>query len=231
MFDAAVQRMEACESGDAYGYEMLARRRKTDGSVEAPGESMALWARSGDGLIDLDLQMARLIAPVISMLRPARLFVNVSWATLENEMAFDLWMTRVARLAGNGTTLVAEICELTALDDQRLVSRLRLLQHSRVEVALDDFGRGRALFDRIQAFEWDYCKVPLRGLASGQARELARERAGRAKSFRIVCEEVEHMEDMERIVQFFGPSVVDAAQGYALHRPELMATEESRQCA
>lgn len=225
MYEAAVQRMDACETGDVYGYEMLARRRKSDGGVEAPGESMALWAGSGDCLIDLDLQMAHRIAPLISALRPARFFVNVSWATLENETAFDLWMTRVAKLADNGTTLVAEICELTALDDQRLVSRLRLLQRSRVEVALDDFGRGRALFDRIRAFEWDYCKVPLRGLASDQARELVRESAGRAKSFRIVCEEVEHMEDLERIVHFFGPSVVDAAQGYALHRPELMATE------
>jgi EAL domain-containing protein (putative c-di-GMP-specific phosphodiesterase class I) len=146
-------------------------------------------------------------------------------------MAFDIWATQVAKLASYGTTLVAEICELTALDDQRLVSRLRLLQRSRVEVALDDFGRGRALFDRIQAFEWDYCKVALRGLASGQARDLARESARRAKAFRIVCEEVEHIEDMDRIARFFGPSVVEAAQGYALHRPEVIATEEGQRCA
>lgn len=231
VYEAAAQRMECCDTRQAYGYEMLARRRRHDGGVDAPGENMALWAKTGDCLIDLDLQMVRKIDPLISMLQPARLFVNVSWATLENEMAFDQWATRVARLAGQGTALIAEVCELTALDNTRLASRLRVLQRSGVGVALDDFGRGRALLERIRAFEWDYCKVPLRGISAGQAQELTRENAGRTKSFRIVCEEVEHLEDLERIARLFGPDVVDAAQGYALHRPELVAAKSDRRCA
>lgn len=232
VYDAAVQRMEGCETRHTYGYEMLARRRRRDGGFEAPGESMALWTRSADDLIDLDVHMTRNIEPLLAMLRPARLFVNVSWATLENEMAFDQWATRVAGLVGQGTALIAEVCELTALDNDLLASRLRVLQRSQVEVALDDFGRGRALLERVRAFEWDYCKVPLLGFSAGQAQELTRENAGRAKSFRIVCEEVEHLEDLELIARLFGQNVVDAAQGYALHRPEVVATQQdNKRCA
>ena len=228
-FELHGQRIEPLSVSDGrLRCEVLLRLREPDGTLVPPGLFMPAAERFHvAGRIDrwVVRSLFRWLERDPAANRFDMICVNLSGQSV-GDPAFRAFMLReIGSTRFDLGRLCFEITEtavITRLDEARML--VDALRTHRIKVALDDFGAGASWFSYLRSFPVDYIKIdgqftrdllhdPLTQVALRCFRKLAA-----SVGAETIVEAVEH--DLQRdalLALGFG-----LAQGYLLHRPELL---------
>ena len=212
-------------------YEVLLGVHDTDGRLRPPGRLIAAAERSGE-IATLDRWVVRnsidwLAAHRRRLGHIAGLAINLSGVTLSDEtlLAFILQHIEASGLAPG--RLMFEVTESAAIADMQVAQLvMRGLRDAGCKLALDDFGTGSASFAYLKQLPVDTVKID--GLF---VRELLDNESDRAMVQSI--NEIAHCLGRATVAEFAESAAiveelrrlgVDYAQGYAVARPEPLAT-------
>src|SRR3546814_3696309 len=96
----------------------------------------------------------------------------VSAATLDIRTFFSLFQSKLMALDPEvRNRLVIEIPESSDMRGAELVRRLRAIKSTGAKVAIDDFGQEHANQERLEAFDWDFCKIDLPAIQTTERSE------------------------------------------------------------
>lgn len=147
-----------------HGAEVLSRNSVKSSSFSLPKG----WSWS-----EVDFYMAQLLkentarAPITS-----NLFVNVSEETLADLPLFFKWLGSMAALR-NTKAFADIVIEITEdIKPKTLHARWAVLKDCGFKLAMDDFGLAYSDTERLQGYEWDYCKFDM-SVISNREIELA----------------------------------------------------------
>lgn len=166
--------------------------------------------------------------------RQIRLSINVSATTLESD-GFQQFVLGLPRQYGfQAKQIVIEITEAVAVQNlTRAVENLRELRRRGFEIALDDFGAGVASFGYLSELPVSMVKLDgrfVRDLGHDPAAEVVIGSLAKVAALRgLVCI-AEWVEDATVLPRLRALGV-HYAQGYAIHRPSLLATLEGAELA
>lgn len=173
----------------------------------------------------LDIEVLRLtLAYDVCNRSPGAVFVNISAPTLDSEAFFRLYQSKLMEVEpATIARLVIEIPETSSLVGKGLVNRLVALKHTGVRVAIDDFGQLHANQERLESFDWDFCKIDLPAIqvtANMNWMDVAIKHCN-ATNTHLIMEKIESEGDIAHLLQ---PVKRQAwFQGYCFSRPEVVA--------
>lgn len=143
-------------TGQVIGYEVLARW--TDGIfsfIPHHNKHRPDWAQADKEVVKSLIQSAAHMSELKD-----RFFINVGEETLANDANFDYWKDKLVDLLWLvNLPITLEIVE--DVKDVTLESRWSELEQLGVTLALDDFGRKNSTMDRLQRYEWSFCKIDI----------------------------------------------------------------------
>lgn len=180
----ALQPIRCVKTGKTVAAEALARWQQGQ-RVLTPAQVKGAvdWAA-------VDLQLVRCLQSAIDPLRGglARLFLNVSPATMACDTSFHAWLRAVLALdAAHPSLLVIEITE--CIPDRSLALRWPALHRAGLAIALDDFGDHFSSLERLISYPWGYCKFDARRQMS--TAEIAGFQHCQQAGIRVIAEKVE----------------------------------------
>lgn len=209
--------------GEIMGYEALSRIDMD--SCEFSVEEMFQYAEKYDCLWHLEyLCRKKAIKEVREKIGDKKLFLNVDPNIFKDER-FKQGMTKsyLKRYHISPDTIVFEISErtnITAVEPfQKAISHY---EKQNYEIAIDDFGKGYAGFNRIFFLQPKYVKLDISLIQDIDKDDM---RASLVEGFAKICKEngilliaegVETREELEKLVRLG----VDYAQGYYLGKPK-----------
>lgn len=222
-------RPELAQARPALHAEVLVRLREPDGRLVAPGaffpaaERFHLASRIDRRVLQLSLQaLGR--QPAASP--PWLLSVNLSGQSI-GDRHFCQEVLEMLERAGPSICrqLCLEITETAAIGSMSEAARFtsQVREHG-VQVALDDFGAGASSFGYLKHLTVDWLKIDgqfVRDLLDDPLDEAAVRSfvdVARVMGLATVAEFVDHPQVLQRL-QAMG---VSRAQGFLLHRPELL---------
>ncbi len=152
-------------------------------------------------------------------------FINLSGATLGDETFLHFVQEALSRNNIPSQSICFEVTETTAIAN--LSHALSFIQHVKslgCKVALDDFGTGLSSFSYLKTLAADYLKID-----GGFVRDMLEDpmddaivqainNIGHVAGLKTIAEFVENAAIQARLAQIG----VDYAQGYGIHRPELI---------
>lgn len=213
-------------------FEILLRLIDKDGRRVAPGEFFPAAERYGlMPAIDrwvikhllLNEQSSDLKKKIASM-QATHCAINLSGASL-NDDKFLAFLEDALRQSGLANVLCFEITETVAVTSFAQIREImQLFKRFGCRFALDDFGSGMSSFSYLKNLPVDYLKIDgslVRNIvtdAADFAMVEAFSRVGKALGIKTVGEFVE-TEDTLQGLRDIG---IDFAQGYAIHKPELL---------
>ncbi|MEL6183512.1 MAG: bifunctional diguanylate cyclase/phosphodiesterase [Myxococcota bacterium] len=157
-FGALYQPQVDIQTGDLVGVELLARWRPSEGRPAPIGSVVAELEKAGT-IAQLDRwafeRASRLLAELPAL---PRVSVNLSPVSLAN---IDFVSELEGLLPSRPGCLEVELTESPADPGgfERVVNGLHVLRRLGVRIALDDFGRGQASFERLLAVPADTIKI------------------------------------------------------------------------
>lgn len=114
--------------------------------------------------MDIDLAVAAQVLSISCTHRlPARLFINVSEATLLNEYVFESWINNIRELSQK-CRITIEITE--QIDDTLLGDRWSAMRNENIRLAVDDFNCEFSTYERLLSYPWDTCKFEVENSTS-----------------------------------------------------------------
>jgi diguanylate cyclase len=146
-------------TGELFGYEALARWKRTTGSVP-PGRFIPIARRAGV-LAALDASViSQAITAAVHWPASTDLNVNVSTELL-NDIAFPEWLQRtLVEHRFHASRLVVEVLESEMVEHMTTaIESLKQIRKMGVRVALDDFGVGYSSLSRLQTLPVDVIKI------------------------------------------------------------------------
>jgi EAL domain-containing protein (putative c-di-GMP-specific phosphodiesterase class I) len=203
-------------------YEVLLRLRDEAGQVVPPGAFLPSAERFGL-MPAIDRQVVRQALALLREQPDLRLFVNLSGASLADELLLDEIEARVVAASLAPERLAFEITETVAMDSPtRARHWMRRLRQAGCHFALDDFGIGFSSFAYLQQLPADYVKIDgsfvrdLDSNATNRALVQAITAVAHALGKETIAEWVEN-ESTATILRDLG---VEHGQGYLWGRPE-----------
>lgn len=162
--------------GERYGYELLARFRRTDGTLVLPGEAFAA-ARLRGRLYALD-RACRMAAVRRAAVLGTRAFINFLPTSIYSpEFCLRSTMQLAERLGADPSLLVFEVVETERVDDpEHLKSILAYYRERGFRTALDDTGAGFSDEGLLKQLAPNYMKLD-RGWAHGVAARADKQEA------------------------------------------------------
>lgn len=207
--------------GAAVATEVLARLQLGDTVLSPPrfmaGKSMASW-------FALDIEVLNMLEASTAQLHsPLPVFMNISVATLDIGTFFNMFQSKLMALDPEvRNRLVIEIPESSGMRGAELVRRLRAIKSTGAKVAIDDFGQEHANQERLEAFDWDFCKIDLPAIQTTENLNWvdAAIRHCYANKTHLIMEKVESSQDIDHLLH----PVRNTAwfQGYCFSRPEVV---------
>lgn len=219
----------AGNSGITQGSEVLLRLRDEDGALVAPGAFLPAAERYNlASAVDrwvVRTLLDHLARNTCHSRSPPVIFVNISGATLSDDGFFSFLRQELARTGVPPSRLCFEITETAAVANlSRAVSFIRGVRSDGCRFALDDFGAGLSSFSYLKTIPVDFLKID-----GGFVRDMIEDPMDRA-----IVEAITHIGQsvgLKTIAEFVESesilaSLVDVgvnwAQGFAIHRPELL---------
>jgi diguanylate cyclase (GGDEF)-like protein len=230
-FELHVQRIEPLAPGARPHHEFLLRLREGDGEIVLPGAFIPAAERY-NLMPALDRWVVRNALAHLAGLPRVRdggetYFINLSGATLGDDQ-FAAFFIEQARAHGLPFDAIGfEITETAAISS--LASALDFIARVKAlgcQVALDDFGAGLSSFSYLRAIPAHYLKIDGRFIRSMLEEPMdgaiveAVNRIGHVAGLRTIAEFVESEALRDRLIEIG----VDYAQGFAVHRPEPVAS-------
>lgn len=178
----ALQSIVNGTNGSVIGYEVLSRW--TDGVFSLSPHQVQKnidWSHADREVIKHLTKSARYMSQL-----EERFFINVSQETLSNDHRFEYWKDKLVDLLWLvNLPITLEIVE--GVEDDTLHSRWGDLEQLGVTLALDDFGKKNSTMDRLQRYEWSFCKIDIQDdVIAGEALEFCN-----ANSISVIAERVE----------------------------------------
>lgn len=227
------QRILDLSSQSTRGFEVLLRLVDEQGGIVAPGQFFPAAERYGlMPAIDrwvvnhllLDTQHVGLRAGLEDG-SVTRCSINLSGASLNDDRFLEFLEAALRRNPALCSALCFEITETVAVANYgRAREVIQTIKQFGCQFALDDFGSGMSSFGYLKNLPVDYLKIDgslVRQIDTNPT-DLAMldaiNRIGQVLGLQTVAEFVES----ERTLQLLGDIGIDFAQGYAIHRPELL---------
>ena len=178
-----------------------------------------------EGWHSLDLAVITMVAGIEEVRSsPVPIFVNVSPGTLENDEYMDSFCSHIEQqVSSRQSDLVIEIPELSSLSGQRLISKLRDIESAGAKLAIDDFGCAYAAQERLESYNWHYCKIDLGAVQQRTDLDWMEKaiRYSQSNAIQIIMEKIETFRDIEAL----SPVKKRAwFQGYCFSRPRTLDT-------
>ena len=162
--------------------------------------------------------------------RNMRLSINVTATTLESDGFQQLVLGLPRQYGFDASQITLEITEAVAVQNlTRAVANLRVLRQHGFEIALDDFGAGVASFGYLSELPVSIVKIDgrfIRDLGKDPAAEVVIRSLAQVAALRGIACIAEWVEDAALIPRLRELGV-HYAQGYAIHRPEPLASIEA----
>lgn len=206
-----------------YGYELLSRGIKEDGSIMPPYEMFKL-ARESDLLFNLDRQ-ARETA-IVSSAREGldkKLFINFLPTVIYNpEVCLRTTINLINKFNFKSENVIFEVVETEDIkDSNHLNSILDFYRNKGFKIALDDVGSGYSSLNNLSKFYPDYIKIDLEIIRNIDKNKLQQEifkalvAMAENTNIKVLAEGVETREELEFVVA----QGADLVQGYLFGRP------------
>lgn len=209
--------------------ELLLRFRDEDGRLISPGAFIPAAERYGL-MPMIDRWVITTALANFDRLHPAGAglslaTINVSGASIEDDSLADLILQLLQRYRIAPQRVCFEITETVAV--RNLMQVTRFIDRLRAEgcrVALDDFGAGTSSFGYLKSLPVDIIKIDgsfIRDLLTEpMSHSIVRAvtEIGHQRDMLVIAEWVTSQEIVEALVEIG----VDYAQGFGLHRPELV---------
>lgn len=214
--------------------EVLLRLRDDDGSLIPPTVFMPAAERFG---LMQSLDRAMIAALCMRLGREGEharggddaalpiYAVNVSAASINDPAFLDELLKRLTTHSVSASRVCFDISESVAvLHMERAVAFAAAVRALGCKIALDDFGSGLSSFAYMRQMTLDYVKIDgsrIRGMMSDQVDRVvieAIQRVGELLHVKTIAEFVEDTSTLDRL-RSMG---IDYAQGYAVHRPEIL---------
>lgn len=220
MIKPALQTIVNGNTGKVIGYEVLARW--TDGW---PNSSIILepskrqffkdWNQADKAVIEALTQSAEHMSKL-----EERFFINVSQETLENNEKYAYWKDKLMDLLWLvNLPITIEIVE--DVEDDTLLSRWGDLERLGVTLALDDFGKKNSTLDRLQRYEWSFCKIDIQdNVIKTEALEFCN-----SNSISIIAEKVESEKFSQKAFEYG----LDQHQGFLYGLPFFLREVETNE--
>jgi EAL domain-containing protein (putative c-di-GMP-specific phosphodiesterase class I) len=210
-----------CSDGVAVATEVLARLQFGDAVLTPPhfmaGKSAAAW-------FALDIEVLRMLRASSTLVNSSLVvFMNMSASTLDTSAYFHIFHAKMKDLSpAILNRLVIEIPESSSLRGDELVARLVAIKSAGAKVAIDDFGQAHANQERLETFDWDFCKIDLPAIQATENLDWLEMAIRHCKTTRtrLIMEKIESVHDIDHL---FHP-VKHAAwfQGYCFSRPVVV---------
>lgn len=224
-----ISRLGPAAAQDGTFIELLLRFRDEEGRLVAPGAFIPAAERYGL-MPMIDRWVITTALANIDRLHPTgadlRLVtINLSGASIEDESLADLILQLLQEHAINPQRVCFEITETVAVRNLMQVTRfIERLRAVGCRVALDDFGAGMSSFGYLKSLPVDIIKIDgtfIRDLLTDpMSHSIVRAVTdiGHQKNMLVIAEWVTSDEMAQSLVEIG----VDYAQGFGLHRPELV---------
>ena len=218
----AYQPIVHAKSRQLHHYECLLRLRRPCGQIMSAGDFIAQAERLG--LVHfLDRRALDLASDTLREQPSVTLAVNVSAATLTDEMARKGYMAAFKALGPDSHRLIIELTETAALDDPAVASQFSTeVRALGGRFAIDDFGAGFTSFQNLMAIEANEIKIDgafIQELSTTPHKQtFVRMMVDLAQTFSVktVAEYVETPQDAELLTRLG----VDYLQGYLFGAPD-----------
>ncbi|MEZ5581724.1 MAG: EAL domain-containing protein [Candidatus Competibacteraceae bacterium] len=210
-------------------YELLIRMIGTDGGHILPGaflpaaERYNMMAELDKWVIDHtfnQLQTHREFQASIDMLS-----INISGQSLTKETFLEFVRARLKKSGIDTRKICFEITETSAITNLNLANDFIAVLHDEgCRFALDDFGSGLSSFGYLKNLNVDFLKIDgmfVRDIATDPIdRTMVRSinEIGQALGIKTIAEFVEN-DEIKNLLREIG---VDYAQGYGIHKPQLL---------
>lgn len=214
--------------------EFLVRLKERDGKLILPGAFIPAAERY-NLMPKLDrwvlTQVFAHLAQQFAAHRPKAdsiYFINLSGATLGDETYLQFVRDALSRTGIPPQAICFEVTETAAIANlSNALSFIRNVKSLGCKVALDDFGTGLSSFSYLKTLTADYIKID-----GGFVRDMLHDpmdaaiveainNIGHVAGLKTIAEFVENAAIQARLTEIG----VDYAQGYGIHRPELIDTE------
>lgn len=206
-----------------YGYELLSRGVKSDGSIMPPFEMFKL-ARESDLLFNLDRQARETC--IISSAREQvdkKLFINFLPTVIYNpEVCLSSTIKLIEKFNFKPENITFEVVETEEISDtDHLNTILNFYRKKGFKIALDDIGSGYSSLNNLSKFYPDYIKIDMDIIRDIHKNELQQEifKALVAMSdktnIKVLAEGVESKEELDFVVA----NGADFIQGYYFGKP------------
>jgi EAL domain-containing protein (putative c-di-GMP-specific phosphodiesterase class I)/GGDEF domain-containing protein len=173
-------------------------------------------------IIDLDLIVCRRAVEAIMRSDKARVAVNVSGRSVQNEGFRKALLKVAAGLGDSRHQLLFELTESAAVSDlaeaAEFLAQLRAAGHA---ICLDDFGAGATAYNYMRRFDVDFVKIdgPFLKAANGRDRERALIRSICVLCSEIDCKVIGEMIEDESEAAFAKNLGVAHGQGWLFGKP------------
>lgn len=207
---------------DTRCFEILLRLRNEDGSIVEPGVFIPTAER-----YDLMPQIDHwVLESSFASINPEYCYaINLSGQSVTDESLGDFILELQKKYKINPSHIILEITETAAIRNINQCSQLiKLLTDKGFRFSLDDFGAGLSSFSYLKNIPVHYLKIDgsfIKDIATeptSYAIVKAINKVGHAMNLETVAECVENEAILHKVKELG----VDFAQGYHLHKPELL---------
>lgn len=211
-------------TGRIAGYEALARLRDDDGSVRSAGPLFTDPNVDPDDLLELDRTIRRLALERFRDNPAGFLSLNISplWVSRLEPGAPLPSLALMAEIGLPPEQVVFEITELQG-DIHQLKDVVQRYRQAGIRIAIDDFGAGYSMLDRVLALEPDILKLDIqlfRKAASGNGNSGDFVRALALMAEKSGCWIIAEGVETEAELHFALECGARYVQGYLFARPE-----------
>ncbi|MDQ7038282.1 MAG: EAL domain-containing protein [Aquificota bacterium] len=218
----AFQPVKSLATGEVFGYEVLMRVRRRDGTVVPAGEFITLLERTSKIIMFEEKVIEKALKVKVERGLKGKLFINLPALIYQFTPKSDLKIGEIYSLVLDlgvcPHDVVFEITEKqTIADVDRLSEVISLLRSLGFMIALDDFGVENSSIEKLLRIDPDFVK--LNSFFLKEAKPITRwivmslKKAG----YSIIMENVETEEDLE----FVRTLKVDLVQGFHIGHPEV----------
>ncbi len=172
-------------------------------------------------IMEFDLTVARQVIKAIERGGTARVAVNLSGRSVQND-AFRNALIRIVGTLGDSQRLLFELTELATITEmaeaEGFLSRLRGMGHA---ICLDDFGAGATAYNYLRRFDVDFVKIdgPFLKAAGERGRDRALIRSICVLSGEIGCKVIGEMIEDETAASLAATLGIGFGQGWLFGKP------------
>lgn len=229
LFILAYQRIKPIKSSEpGTAVEFLLRLKGDDGKIIFPGSFISAAERF-DLMPRLDRyvieKVFRLISSDYFEHKPDMVFINLSGMSIGEADFFDYIESCMKKYNVQANRVCFEVTETAAIINfNRAGEFLSKIRQSGCRVALDDFGSGMCSFNYLKSLPIDFVKIDGSFILNMENNTVDKSivesinHISHEAGFRTIAEFIENESQLKQLTEIG----IDFAQGFALHKPELI---------